>query len=180
MIECLICRFCVDPPSILIYQRIIPDEPLQKMELASPHHSSLATITSIQISISTSTSFVAQAEQIQDEPDTCSCSPFCLMLSELKETILVEVDQWRIHYGRQCSAHCRQQMHDLFALFDKFDKSLSFPINDLEDIGKIMQSLQASISDEHQRRFMNMSHFITYSFFCFLTNVINNSCCGTI
>lgn len=72
----------------------------------------------------------------------CDCSPLAIYTNHLKDGLLAETRNWRLEYGRLCSSKFKTQVESLFATIEKYEKILSRPINDLDDIRILMNGLK--------------------------------------
>ncbi|CAH8867793.1 unnamed protein product [Trichobilharzia szidati] len=86
--------------------------------------------------------FYAEDELILAEPEVVDCSPLAINTERLKEGLLVETSNWRLEYGKLCNSKFKKQVESLFAMIEKYDKILSRPINDLDDIRILMNALK--------------------------------------
>ncbi|KAH9591062.1 Dynein heavy chain 5, axonemal [Schistosoma haematobium] len=86
--------------------------------------------------------FYEKDQLISNEPDVCDCSPLAIYTNHLKDGLLAETRNWRLEYGRLCSSKFKTQVESLFATIEKYEKILSRPINDLDDIRILMNALK--------------------------------------
>ncbi|VDO55384.1 unnamed protein product [Schistosoma margrebowiei] len=86
--------------------------------------------------------FYEKDQLISNEPDVCDCSPLAIYTNQLKDGLLAETRNWRLEYGRLCSSKFKTQVESLFATIEKYEKILSRPINDLDDIRILMNALK--------------------------------------
>ncbi|CAH8650294.1 unnamed protein product [Heterobilharzia americana] len=86
--------------------------------------------------------FYAEDELIINEPEICDCSPLAISTARLKDGLLAETSNWRLEYGRLCNSKFKKQMESLFTMIEKYDKILSRPISDLDDIRILMNALK--------------------------------------
>ncbi|CAH8650310.1 unnamed protein product [Schistosoma curassoni] len=86
--------------------------------------------------------FYEKDQLISNEPDVCDCSPLAIYTNHLKDGLLAETRNWRLEYGRLCSSKFKTQVESLFATIEKYEKILSRPINDLDDIRILMNGLK--------------------------------------
>lgn len=88
--------------------------------------------------------FCGQILRIQAEPDELKCYPLLICTDQLKQSISVEIDRRKVQYGRVCNKYYRQKMNEILSVIDRFEKVLSRPIKDLEDIRVAMNALKVS------------------------------------
>ncbi|CAH8622829.1 unnamed protein product [Heterobilharzia americana] len=86
--------------------------------------------------------FYAEDELIINEPEICDCSPLAISTARLKDGLLAETSNWRLEYGRLCNSKFKKQVESLFTMIEKYDKILSRPISDLDDIRILMNALK--------------------------------------
>ncbi|OON20369.1 dynein heavy chain, region 2, partial [Opisthorchis viverrini] len=85
---------------------------------------------------------VALMKKVEDEPEIVECSPLAIGTEHLKTGLIAELEQWKLQYGRSCNQLYGQQMFDLFALFEKYEKLFTRPVKDLDDIRIMMTAIK--------------------------------------
>ncbi|TNN04974.1 Dynein heavy chain, axonemal [Schistosoma japonicum] len=83
-----------------------------------------------------------QDQLISNEPDVCNCSPLAIYTDRLKDGLLAETGNWRLEYGRLYNSKFKKQLENLSAIVEKYEKILTRPINDLDDIRILMNALK--------------------------------------
>ncbi|KAK4476180.1 hypothetical protein MN116_001394, partial [Schistosoma mekongi] len=86
--------------------------------------------------------FYVQDQLISNEPDVCNCSPLAIYTDRLKDGLLAETSNWRLEYGRLCNSKFKKQVEHLSSMIEKYEKILTRPINDLDDIRILMNALK--------------------------------------
>ncbi|GAA55986.1 dynein heavy chain 5 axonemal [Clonorchis sinensis] len=84
----------------------------------------------------------AEMKKVEDEPEVVECSPLAIGTEHLKTGLIAELEQWKLQYGRSCNQLYGQQMFDLFALFEKYEKLFTRPVKDLDDIRIMMTAIK--------------------------------------
>ncbi|KAF8570623.1 hypothetical protein P879_00300 [Paragonimus westermani] len=86
--------------------------------------------------------YEAEMQSVMNEPELYQCNPLAVYTDKLKTALLVELDEWKLLYGRACSQYYRRQMYDIADQIEKYEKLLSRPIKDLDDIRIAMKALR--------------------------------------
>ncbi|KAF5397037.1 Dynein heavy chain region 2 [Paragonimus heterotremus] len=86
--------------------------------------------------------YEAEIQSVLNEPDLCRCSPLAVYTDKLKTALLVELDEWKLLYGRACSQYHRRQMYEIIDQIEKYEKLFNRPIKDLDDIRIAMKALK--------------------------------------
>lgn len=79
---------------------------------------------------------------ILQQPDSLTAGAVCLNTEQLKLTLVTEAKQWRIAYGRTMSNYYQTLLEKTFESIEEWAKSLSHPLEDLEDIRNVMATLK--------------------------------------
>ncbi|CAH8577937.1 unnamed protein product [Schistosoma turkestanicum] len=86
--------------------------------------------------------FYEKDQLINNEPEICGCSPLAIYTDRLKDGLLAETRKWRLEYGRLCNSTFKNQVESLFEMIEKYEKILSKPVKDLDDIRILMNALK--------------------------------------
>ncbi|CAL8073408.1 unnamed protein product [Calicophoron daubneyi] len=86
--------------------------------------------------------YAQEAQCVQQEPEICECSPLVIHTNQLKDGLIAELEEWKLQYGRSCSQFYCQQMMDIYAAIERYEKPLLRPIQDLDDIRVAMNALK--------------------------------------
>lgn len=62
--------------------------------------------------------------------------------ADLKLTLTAETKAWMVVIGRHCNKKYKSEMENIFTLVEEFNKKLSRPIKDLDDIRIAMAALK--------------------------------------
>ena len=81
-------------------------------------------------------------ETIAQEPDSFHAGTILLRTEQLKSTLIIEAKQWRVHYGRAMSHHYETTMDETCKCIEEWNKQLSRPLKDLDDVRSIMATLK--------------------------------------
>ena len=79
---------------------------------------------------------------IQLEPDSFPSGAVCLRTEQLKVMLVTEAKQWRVAYGRTMSHYYQNLLEKTFESIEEWGKSLSRPLNDLDDVRSVMATLK--------------------------------------
>ncbi|CAH8603615.1 unnamed protein product [Dicrocoelium dendriticum] len=88
------------------------------------------------------TQYEEKMKEVSAEPDVFVCGPLAICTSQLKDSLLAEIKEWKLQYGRECSRFYGKQMRDIIGLMEKYEKPLTRPVKDLDDIRIIMKVLR--------------------------------------
>lgn len=80
--------------------------------------------------------------EVQQEPDAITAGALALKTEELKRTLSIEAQQWRVRYGRTMSQHYQRIMDEIFKSIEEWTSLLSRPLKDLDDIRSVMATLK--------------------------------------
>ena len=81
-------------------------------------------------------------DKIAQEPDSFNAGTILLRTEQLKATLIVEAKQWRVTYGRAMSHHYQTTMDEIFKCIEEWNKFLSRPLKDLDDVRGTMATLK--------------------------------------
>ena len=81
-------------------------------------------------------------DKIAQEPDSFNAGTILLCTEQLKATLIVEAKQWRVTYGRAMSHHYQTTMDEIFKCIEEWNKLLSRPLKDLDDVRSTMATLK--------------------------------------
>ncbi len=56
-------------------------------------------------------------------------------------SLLVEIKQWKLAYGRSLNERCAREMDEMFRFFETMEKRLNRPVKDLDDVRSQMAAL---------------------------------------
>lgn len=85
----------------------------------------------------------AQLEgEILQELSVMPAGTILLRTEQLKSTLITEAKQWRVSYGRSMSHYYQAMMDETFKSIEEWNKMLSRPLKDLDDIRSIMATLK--------------------------------------
>lgn len=76
------------------------------------------------------------------QPDSLTAGAVCLNTDQLKLTLVTEAKQWRVAYGRTMSNYYQTLLEKTFESIEEWGKSLSHPLEDLDDIRNVMATLK--------------------------------------
>lgn len=89
-----------------------------------------------------------------------------LVTDNLKLALVVEIHAWRLLYGKNLNAKYRVKMEEIQTFIEEYEKRLSRPIKDLEDVREAMGAL-ARIREDHIKIDMTLGP-IEVGHFCLL------------
>ncbi|EPY86356.1 dynein heavy chain 5, axonemal [Camelus ferus] len=81
-------------------------------------------------------------QEINAEPEYMCVGALALCTADLKFTLTAETKAWMFVIGRHCNKKYRSEMENIFTLVEEFNKKLSRPIKDLDDIRIAMAALK--------------------------------------
>uniref|UniRef100_A0A8W4F932 Dynein axonemal heavy chain 5 n=1 Tax=Sus scrofa TaxID=9823 RepID=A0A8W4F932_PIG len=81
-------------------------------------------------------------QEINAEPEHICVGAIALYTADLKLTLTAETKAWMVVIGRHCNKKYKSEMENIFTLVEEFNKKLSRPIKDLDDIRIAMAALK--------------------------------------
>ncbi|KAM6224385.1 dynein axonemal heavy chain 5 [Rhynchocyon petersi] len=81
-------------------------------------------------------------QEINAEPEYICVGSIALYTADLKIALTAETKAWMVVIGRHCNKKYRSEMENVFTLVEEFNKKLSRPITDLDDIRIAMAALK--------------------------------------
>ena len=79
--------------------------------------------------------------EIEELPHTFQVGSIIYMTESLKRSLLSEIANWKLAYGKEMNEKAASDMRHLLEMIDEIQKRLSRPCNDLDDIRAHMAAL---------------------------------------
>ena len=120
--------------------------------------------------------YTQQEAEVQQEPDVITAGAIALNTEELKHTLSIEAQQWRVRYGRTMSQHYQGIMDEIFKSIEEWTSLISRPLKDLDDVRSVMATLKEIRENEIRiDRFLGPIEVSTGQYVCVCV-CVSNSC----